>query len=398
MRDISDDALMALTGDRSGDKLLVVPFLDGDAMWDEALPLESWSAQWDRSSQVQGEISITVADNDGDLSPWAVDDPLGVGGVRLECSIELGGIGEEITLGTYRITGAEPKQSWVSARRARVMVDGQVQWDDVPARWSSGGRVEVTAQDETIGVAFADFLAPESVEVRNSVIGELERILDGLMVVVVDDGITDRSVPASVAYEGSRIDAVGSLVRAINGQYRVNSSGEFFVFPAGEDSVAWDVEPGEDGVLIDFARSYSAEDFINTMVVEGKDSGDGFPLIGVAREADGPLRVNGPHGMIPATRQSDILDTQAKVNTAARTYLRTAITDRAFVLPVTCLPNPALEIGDTVRIGTPVGDLVGPVETIRLSGGPEGINPMELEVTVPFEQVQAIGSRLRDES
>ncbi|HLS01765.1 MAG TPA: hypothetical protein VK054_07280, partial [Beutenbergiaceae bacterium] len=86
---------------------------------------------------------------------------------------------------------------------------------------------------------------------------------------------------------------------------------------------------------------------------------------------------------------------QLKVNRAARTYLNTAITDRAIVVPITCLPNPALEVGDTVRVETPVGALAGPVESIRMSGSASGVNPMELGVTVPFERFQTIGEALR---
>ncbi|WP_127572792.1 hypothetical protein [Georgenia faecalis] len=395
MRDITPEALAALTGDRSRDRLLVTPWLDGAITWPGPLPVASWSIDWNRSRQIQGQVSLTVADEDGRLAPWMVDDVLGVGGPRLTCSLLIAGVGEEVMLGRYRITDAAPAQSWRSQRTVRGFDDqGLPVVTTEPPRWTSGGTVAVKADDETWGVQAADFLAPEVVVHQGSILAEIERLTDGIVTVSVADGVTDGTVPASVAYEGGRIDALGTLVRALGAQYRMTGDGQLHIFPATPGEPVWVIAPGEDGVLIDFARSYSAADFVNTVVVEGK-SPDNKPLIGVAREMFGPLRTTGPHGLVPARRQSDILDTQAKVNQAAGTYLASAIRDRAIVLPVTCLPNPALEVGDVATLSTPVGDLTGPVETMRLSGGAAGVNAMELGITVSFEQVQVIGSRLR---
>lgn len=399
MRDITAEALEALTGDRADDRLLVVPWLAGEPTRDEPLPVEAWSISWSRSSQIQAQVDLTVADPDGDLAPWAVDDVLGAGGPRVSCTLRLAGVDEEVALGQYRITDVAPSQAWLSVRQARsvnALPDGTVEtvWADVPPRWVSGGTVAVQAEDETVQVDLAEFLSPQSVTYRSSIVAEIEHLLDGILPVAVADGVVDRGVPASIAYEGGRIDALGSLVRALGAAYRVTPDAQLEVYVPSPVPV-WTAAPGEDGVLIDFARSYSAREFVNCVVVEGKSSDDGVPLIGVARETEGPLRVDGPHGLVPARRQSDILDTQKKVDDAAKTYLAQAISDRAIVLPVTCLPNPALEVGDVVRVETPVGALEGPIDTMRLSGSTQGVNPMELGIVVPFERMQTIGAALR---
>ncbi|HLS01341.1 MAG TPA: hypothetical protein VK054_05070 [Beutenbergiaceae bacterium] len=394
MRDISDEALAALSGDRFDDRLLVVPWYDGEPTHEGPLPVESWSIRWTRSSQIQGEAQFSVADPDGVFAPWAVDDMLGVGGTRVTCALLLGGVDEEVPLGTFRITQVEPSQVWVSASRVRSIGSDGTRHVDEPARWLASGTVSVTASDETWQVSASDFLAPQTVTHRASVMSEIELLLDDIMPVVFTSGVTDTGVPSTVAYEGSRIDALGTLVRALDAAYRVDAYGQLEVYKPGEDPV-WTINPGDEGVLIDFGRTYDAGELTNTMVVEGKSGDEGVPLIGVAREASGPLSVDGPHGSIPAKRQSDILDTQGKVDAAARTYLRTAINDRAIELPVQCLPNPALEVGDVVRVETPVGGLVGPVESISLSGNRAGIDPMELGVVVPFSDMQRVGRALR---
>lgn len=399
MREISPEALAALTGDRADDRLLVTPWWDGEPTYDEPLPVESWSVSWERSSQIQADVSLTIADDDGALSPWAVDDVLGAGGPRVTAALRLGGVDEEIMLGQYRIVQVDPSEAWVSARRVakvETLPGGQTQttYVDEPARWMSSGTVAVSAADETWNVGEAEFLSPQNIRFKSSIMAEIEYLLEDILPVTFADDVEDGTVPASIAYEGNRLDALGSLVRALGAAYRVTPDAQLEVY-VPSDVPVWTIAPGEDGVLIDFGRSYSASEFINTMVVEGKSSEDGVPLIGVARETDGPLRADGPHGLVPARRQSDILDTQRKVDQAARTYLNSAITDRAIVVPITCLPNPALEVGDTVRVETPVGDLAGPVESIRMSGGASGVNPMELGVTVPFSRFQTIGEALR---
>lgn len=396
MREVSQEVLDALTGDRSGDRLLVVPWYDGLPTWDGPLEISSWSLDWDRRRQVQCQMSLDVVDEDGRLSPWRMDDTLSVGGARLSCALAFGGLDTEVDIGTYRITGADVSQSMEYQYVIRGFTedgDGDMA-SDVPVVWTTSGTVGIEAQDETVGVQLAAFINPESVVHSGSIVAEIERLLDGIIPVVVDDAVVDGSVPSRITYEGGRIDALGSLVRALGAQYRVSSDSQLYIYPSEPGAPVWTIEPGERGVLVDFARAFRAQDLPNVMVVEGRSDSDDRPLIGVARETTGPLRYDGPHGLVPARRQSDILNTQAKVDAAARTYLNAAIQDRALVVPITCLPNPALEVGDVVTLATPLGDLTGPVETMRLSGSASGLHPMQISVTVDYEQAALMGRRM----
>src|SRR5699024_9498491 len=130
VREISDEALAALTGDRADDRLLVTPWLDGEPTWDEPLPVESWSVSWERSSQIQADVQLTIVDADGSLSPWAVDDVLGAGGHRVPWALRLCGVEEENMPGQNRITQVGPSEAWVSARRVakvETLPGGQTQ-------------------------------------------------------------------------------------------------------------------------------------------------------------------------------------------------------------------------------------------------------------------------------
>ena len=384
----------SLPGSRSGDRVVANAWYDG-ALVAEDLPVRSWRLDWDRSRQVQGQGQVQIVDGDGVLDPWAVDDPLNVGGatIRLTYVFASGG---EVALGEYRITRSSPAQQYVMKRIVTGHDEQGLPIYEDQGRWLRAGvEVVLDIDDLTWAVKEAQFLGPESVRHTDSVIREVERLCDGHVTVDVEDGVQDASVPASITYEGDRMDAIGSLLRSIDAEARMGGDGVMYIVPSAPGEPVWDVAGGEDGVLIDFGRTYDASDLVNTMVVEGRREDDDRPLIGVARQADGPLRWDGPHGLIPAFRQADILDTQPKVDRAAQTYLRQVVADHSITLPVTCLPHPALQVGDVVRVLTPEGDLTGPIQSMGLSGSGDGIHPMSLGVTVPMDAVQNIGTALR---
>lgn len=393
MRDIAPEDIEALTGSRTGDRVVATSWYDG-ALTHADLPVTSWRMQWSGTRQVQAQGDLTVADPEGVLLPWGVDDPLGVGGALVRLTYIHGLTGNETLIGEYRITRTDVAESYEFQR----VVTGHDQdglpiyaLELVPRR---SGEVTASLDDLTWGVGAAEFLGPESVRVTNSVVGEIERLCDGIVPVAAHPSIEDASVPSGITYDGSRLDAIGSLVNAIDAKYRMSGDGVLELIPVDPGPSVWDIAPGEDGVLVDFGRSYSADELINTAVVEGKTDDDD-PLIGVARETSGPLSVDGPHGLVPAFRQSDILTTQASVDRAAQTYLRRFVRDRSITLPITCLPHPGLQIGDTVRLRLPVGDLTGPITEMSLSGNEDGLDPMQLGIVVDLETVQMIAARLR---
>lgn len=106
------NTLNALTGSRSGDGVTVWVWYDGQLALDEPLPVDSWSADWDTTRQVQ-QFNLSVSDTDGKLAPWLLEDPLGVGGALLQVTYQVGGAGT-VNLGWYRIGQSQPVEHWHS--------------------------------------------------------------------------------------------------------------------------------------------------------------------------------------------------------------------------------------------------------------------------------------------
>ena len=405
MLPIDNMTLEALTGSRTGDKLEVFAWYGGQLTYPRALPIADWSIEWDGSAskQVQGVLKLTVKDPDGSLAPWLWDDPLGVGGAELMCRYVVGGAGT-VNRGWYRITGNEPKESWYSRV---IRHDGYKDPGSMVAAGhrlvmvSGGTLVPLTAEDRTVNLTLDKFLVPEQpAGASPTVISEITRIV-GDAVPLAFNGVTDAAVPLDVTYEGPRIDAVMDLAGRAGASLRMGGNGELEVYVKSEAPV-WTVAGGDDGALINIDRSQTVDLLDNIGVVRGEDKYTDAagqeqtrPLTGVATVTTGPLRVGGPNGSIPRFLESKLLNTQAAVDKAAKSLISNYLGSLTLDLNVTCLPNPALQIGDWVTVTQPVVDgrlvpLVGEVVTMKLAGSGSSVGKMELTVRCSMGQVQTV--------
>jgi hypothetical protein len=112
MRQMDANTLNALTGSRAGDGVTAWVWYDGRLALPDPLPIDSWSADWDTTRQVQ-QLNLSVSDTDGKLAPWLLEDPLGVGGALLQVTYQVGGAGT-VNLGWYRIAQSQPVEHWHS--------------------------------------------------------------------------------------------------------------------------------------------------------------------------------------------------------------------------------------------------------------------------------------------
>lgn len=435
---MTEAMVAALAGSRGGDGVVVDVWYGGELTAAE-LPVGSWGLGWERSRQVQCQGTVTVVDADGSLAPWSVDDTLGVAGPVAHVKYQLAG--GEVSLGWFRVTGAAVAQTWRAQRlvrpadtarsaalvaRAQGRVDAAVASGDayrievtreVLARaerdhydtgvaavgggvltdhdpvWSSTATVTLQVDDLMVQVALSDFLGNETARKGGTVLSEVKRLCRGLVIVEVHPSVVDGDIPATITYEGTRIGTVIDLLASIDAEPRMTGEGTMMVIPSTAGVPVWDIAPGDDGVLVDFSRSYDTAELVNTVVVSGRAEED-VTLLGVARAESGPLSVHGPHGTVTASYSGDILNTQSKVQRAAEKYLRRATTDRTLALPVTCLPHPGLQVGDVVRLLTPAGPLTGPVASMSLAGGEASTAPMSLSMDVPLSDAQAVGEAL----
>lgn len=402
MLPIDENTLEALNGSRSGDRLEVFAWYGGRLAYPDPLPVSGWRLEHDgsESKQVQGTLDLTIADPEGVLAPWLFEDPLGVGGAVLQCRYHVGGAGF-VDVGWYRITTNSPKESW-SSRVIRE--DGYLEPDSpVPAGYRlvmipGGSTIPVSAADLTVNLLLDEFLAPEQPQ-SSSVIGEITRIVGDTMPVTFTD-VVDVGVPAGVTYDGSKIDAIQDLAGRAGASLRMGGAGELEVY-VKSDTPVWAVTGGADGALINIDRTQDVNNLPNVGVARGSEKfvdGEGHeqtrPLQSVSRITTGPLRAGGPHGNIPVFLDSPLLDTQAKVDAAAQTLITNRINSLTLDLDVTCLPNPALQIGDQVAVTQPVVDgrlvpLMGQVMRRSLRSQGSTVANMAITVRCSYADVQA---------
>ncbi|WP_175008113.1 hypothetical protein [Cellulosimicrobium sp. TH-20] len=384
---MSEEALSILAGSRSGDGLRAFAWYDGQLVGPETgLPVSDWGLNYD-DRQVQGQFTASIDDPDGALAPWAVDDPLGVGGPRLQVIYTLP-LGYTVDIGWFRLATNAPVESW---RVYRLGEHG----DDLRFV-SGGGRVPITADDLTRLVVRDRFIAPDSPRAGATVLSEVRRLLRDIMPVSVAPGVTDAAVPRTLVYERERMDAVEDLLARIDCGHRMSNDGQLEVYPLAKTDPVWQVVGGDEGVLISVQREQSIDGLHNGWVVEGQDE-EGRQLIGRAFEEAGPLRWDGPHGHDPYFQASTgLLKTQTAVDTAARTLRANQRAARSVDLVVECLPHPGLQIGDWVLVANPVvaGDpvpLIGRVTAIRMRGSAGGgVSPMTITVACGYAEVQAV--------
>lgn len=389
MRPISELAASALTGSQGEVRLVVDAWRDGVTVAED-LPVDAWEISWDATRQVQAQARLSVSDESGELGPWAPDDPLGAGGTRLRCRYRMVDAGHDVQLEWLRLVRPETAESWRIHPGLGVWL-------------STGASVSVNAESLTWQARAERLMGPQAPTVTGSTLGEVAHLLQDIIPLGSTSGITDRPVPASIVYGQGRMDAVEALLASLGATHRMSADGLLDVVPvAGAAGDPWVIAGGDEGVLVDVSRSQDAAELFNA-AVSTSTTDDGRQLVGTAVVPAGPLRFGGPHGRVPAFHGANLAKTQAAVDADAATFLVTQTTGQRTVLPVTCLPNPALQPHDPVVLPIPVAGtadvfpLPGIVVAQRLSGRGRTVHPMTLGVAVRTDELAIVADRLRRE-
>lgn len=382
MRDLPEGLMENQLGSLSDGRIEFTCWYDGrPAIAD--LPVTEWSQSFTGGRQVSGVTKITVGDETGEMAPWGVDEPLGVGGSLLQTRLILDTA--SVNLGWQRITDSSSAEIW------RIAPNG--------ALWIPGGAtISVGAEDLTTVIAASKFVSPEAPPTGNTCMAEIRRLVLGIMDVTFEDGALDVAIPTSLTYRDERLDAVEDLISAMGCSYRVTGTGQLAVYAPNTDSV-WTVQPGEfSGNLINISRSQSMADLKNLIVARNTLQG-GEELQAAAEETAGPLRTTGPHGRFPSFYQADFAENQYDMTEAAFKALEANLRDRSVTIPLTTIFHPGLEVGDWITVLCPVTTgqtmpLSGRVDSISYAGKRLPLS-MNIAITSALGDVQAISDNLR---
>ena len=380
---LTEDVLEALTGSREGEKLEVSAWYGGRLVAQD-LVASSWSMTDDATRQVRREVSLQIEDPEGDLIPLGYEDPLSACGQRLAVQHVMPG-GERVELGTFLITKSRPAASWTISQRGadRRLI-------------CAGASITVTAADLTAVVKADGLAAPQSPPGSVSAVSEIQRLLSGIVPVVIGKGVdVDRRVSSLMVYDkgqGARIDAAEDLADTLGAVIRMGPDGAAYVEVPGTDPV-WTVNGGDDGVLIGIDFEQSIDKLYNECV--SSSSGGNAEITGSYRIETGPLRWGGPLGRRIVFHDNPAITSVEQASADARTVLTTKVAKRALPITVQCLNHPGLQSSDPVRIEMPTCHgfraVTGAVASISRRGTAAGIAQMEVVINVTMDDfVEAI--------
>ena len=370
MLPMTSDALASLDGTRVRERIKVDAYL-GDRLTRKDLTVASWSLSWDATRKVQCSGTVTVADPDGELSPWEIGDVLGPGS-RLQATwvCEDGSL---VPRAMLVITQPEPETAW------RIYHGGGTE------RWvPSGGVVTCTVEDTSL-LAVRDQLQAAQSAQHGTVIAEVKRLLSGIIPVVttLDDNV---QVSSDTVYEKDRLDAVDDLLEHASLLRRIDGSGVIHLIESRDNTApVWDVRGGDRGALVSMARTMKLDDYVSS-VVATSSGGQQDEYVGRAYLTTGVSRWGGPIGNHTEFYSSPLITSQGAAESAAQTRLKTLTSDRSVELDVTCVPHPGLELHDRVSVMVPTlsgksASITGRVTGFTLGGDSNGLNSMTMTVT-----------------
>lgn len=384
MRPLSSNMLDAISGSVPDARVVVYAWYDGKLATKDPLPVSNWSIQWAGGDQnlIQGKASFTVMDDTGELAPWGFDEPLSVAGSKLQVAFRCGA--ESVDLGWYAVSSNAPTEQWRTAGPL-------TQWV------TAGASIPVQADDLTLLVSDARFVAPEAPPSGATVLSEVRRLLTGICPVSVAPGVVDGPIPGSIVYKDERLAPVFDLVKSIGCRYRMDGAGQLEIYPLVKTAPVWTIRGKDGGAMVSVNRTQNRADVINGVLSNSNDPG--LEIKALATITSGPLRWDGPLGR-KINYHNALANTQDAVQNDAQAILDNSALTRTVPLTVICAPHPGIQIGDWVRVAQPVINgaeypLDGLVSSVGMKGSPSGVEAMSLTVECSLTDVQAVGQYVR---
>lgn len=312
-------------------------------------------------AKIQGTGSVYLSKDGESYVPRAKTDPLAPFGqeIVLERTVTVGQKVWPIPMGRFRIVEVPSAKDYFRLYPSQLGVVG----------WSA----ELKVSDRFEQIEADDFLKDEGPVPGNSVWDEIRR----LSPIPIVQSLTDRSVPAGVAYK-SRFDAISELMDSIGGEPHMTRQGAL----TARLKDAWlkaTTPVFKITGVIDMDDSMS-NNFFNQVQVTSSIGGNDLVAFRQITDPTNPLSVTRPIGGRTYKMSSPLLDTQAKVNAAADTLLASVSSRQSKTTTIECLPQPHIELGDYGQVTDPASGRVvrGEVKRMRFSLDPT--KPMTLEL------------------
>lgn len=300
------------------------------------LPISDGSVQIDATSAIRRQLALSVSDPALAPAPGVTTGPLAPYGTEL------------------------------FVQRGIAFPDGTVEW--VPLGWFaiqsvsaslSADLVKVQAVDRAKKVSDARFLTPASSVTTNTVPAEIQRLVTEAIpgVAFINQTTATSSVPQLV-WEQDRWAAIADLATSIGAEVFFDAAGSCVLRPTPDidSAVAWYVDAGESGVLVEGQRDTSRESTYNGVVATGERTDNFAPYTATVTDDDptSPTYWGGAYGQVPYFYTSASI-TSAALATSAATGLLARTKGLTRSVSLSAIPNPALDAGDVIQVVFPDG-------------------------------------------
>jgi hypothetical protein len=270
----------------------------------------------------------------------------GVGAFPDNASDDLAPYGNEVFV-RRGITFGGGTVEWVSLGYFRIRSAGQ---DDAP-----DGPIRLVGQDRMGGIVKGRLTVPvqfAATATYGDVVSQLVLEVYPWATIEWDDAVETDALGRALIAEEDRFAFLDELVTGLGKQWHWDHRGVLVIeaIPDPAEPV-WDVDSGEDGVLVEMGREISDEGVYNAVVVTGEALDTETPPRAVAYDnnPDSPTYWLGAFGKVPRYYASPFITTQSQALTTASAMLRSNL-GVPYNVDFRALVNPALEPLDPIRI------------------------------------------------
>ena len=331
------------------------------------LPIIDPTFKSDLEAGTKGTGAATVAytpEFAESLTPYDFADALAPFGaeVGVRCEVSAGKFAEMVQIGRYRIADIPTGRDEFTRFRGQVTASGSV--------------VGMVFTDRSKKVERAGFTSPQNPRSYVSAWDEIGRISQATLL----RSVPDKAIPGGIVYEaskGGRWKAVEDLASVLGGVPIFDPFGNLTVVPDAWGSAVARLRLGDEGTILDVEHSLTSENVYNEVVGNFEDANQN-PIFAYAAITDGPLAVRGEFGANTYYAASPLVKTQAAANSFVATRLASLSSQYTYRVPVNCLYDPRLEVGDVVEVERPDRMITGRI--ISLGFGSDGRMKLELEV------------------
>ena len=312
----------------------------------------------DESSKVRRTLTLTVGNVD--LDPISAADLLSPFGTDLHVWAGItftDGTTEVAPVGVFRI--AAPGRSGVLSELA------------------------ITASDYSKVLADARFLSPWVTPSGSLVTDEIHRMATDAVPSVTFLNLSGSRARTSVlTFDKDRWDAITSLAQSIGCEPYFDPTGTLVVraVPTVTTAPVWAcTSNAADANMIDVATGLSGDTVYNAVIATGSASG-APPVAAIAYQRSGPLAWSATFRR-PRFYASPVLTTVQQCQSAATAILTRSVAYSRTLSPQS-VPNPALDVGDSITVTLPSGlSDIRVVTSLRIPLAP-GVMPLTTRVAV----------------